>query len=82
MMRNEEVLTENIIVYNVDMDKLKQAYYNNDIEVINKYKYLIMLGLNEGELENFFKEDEIIDMYRKTVKDINGNVLFQPLFTR
>lgn len=84
LMKDEvnKVLTENIIIYNVDMDKLKKSYYNKDEDTVKKYKYLIMLDLSDEELENFEKGDEIVETYRKTITDINGNVLFQPLFTR
>jgi len=75
------LLTENIAIYYVNLDKLKKAYYNKNEEIINKYKYVIMLILEHAELEEFMKGDEIIKMYSNEVALINGEPAFGPIFT-
>ena len=34
----EEVFSENFKIYEINVDLLKEAYYNNNVEIVNKYK--------------------------------------------
>ena len=47
-------------------------YYNKDVKNINKYKYIIMLGLNLEELTKFNLEygDEIVNEYTDKFKEL------------
>ena len=41
-----EVLSDNLVLYVFNMDKILDIWYSKDEKLIKKYKYLIMLNLN------------------------------------
>ena len=47
----EEVFSENFKIYEINVDLLKEAYYNKDVEIVNKDKPVIMLTLDREELK-------------------------------
>lgn len=78
----EEIFSENFIIYEINVDLLKEAYYNNDEEIINKYKPVIMLTLNREELEEFSLGDERVMEYRKRVEELNSDPEFMVFMSR
>ena len=78
----EEVFSENFKIYEINVDLLKEAYYNNDVEIVNKYKPVIMLTLNREELEEFSLGDERIMEYKKRVEDLNSDPEFMVFMSR
>ena len=65
-----EKFIENIKVISVNMDKIMEKPYNE------KYKYLIMLGLEKEELDNFYKGDEIVEEFKKEINKLNSDPEF------
>ena len=47
----EEVFSENFKIYEINVDLLKEAYYNKVVEIVNKDKPVIMLTLDREELK-------------------------------
>ena len=78
----EEVFSENFKIYEINVDLLKEAYYNNNVEIVNKYKPVIMLTLDREELEEFSVGDERIMEYKKRVEKLNSNPEFMVFMSR
>ena len=74
--KEEEFYSENFKIYEINVDLLKESYYNNDKEVIDKYKAVIMLTLDREELEKLSMGDERVMEYRKRVEELNDNENF------
>ena len=81
-IKNEYVIKEvkgnnryidNFTIIEVNMDKLKEKWEAKEKEVIEKYKYVLMMELNKKELEKLIKEegDEIIMGYKEQIEKIN-----------
>ena len=78
----EEVFSENFKIYEINVDLLKEAYYNKDVEIVNKYKPVIMLTLDREELEEFSVGDERIMEYKKRVEKLNSDPEFMVFMSR
>ena len=78
----EEVFSENFKIYEINVDLLKEAYYNNNVEIVNKYKPVIMLTLDREELEEFSVGDERIMEYKKRVEKLNSDPEFMVFMSR
>ncbi len=79
---------DNVKMIEYDMDKILDLWYHrNDKdkqEEIEKYKYLMMLGLDREKLRIFseeHKEDEFIMEYRKKIEEANDKKQFEPFLT-
>ena len=61
------------------MDKIKDIWYSNSRNEIEKYKYLIMLDLNQEELKTLeeLSQDRSVDKYMKTIEEVNQNPDFR-----
>ena len=61
------------------MDKIKDIWYSNSKNEIEKYKYLIMLDLNQEELKTLeeLSQDRSVDKYMKTIEEVNQNPDFR-----
>ena len=57
-------------------------WYDKDEENIEKYKYLIMLDLEEKELEELSKRDEEVKKYMEEVERINQDPKFREYMTK
>ena len=72
---NKIRLTNILTIYNININFYVNKYYERDTEFISKYKYIIMLGLELDELENFSKEDDFVKKFTKRVKEVNEDVI-------
>ena len=61
------------------MDKIKDIWYSKSRNEIEKYKYLIMLDLNQEELKTLeeLSQDRSVDKYMKTIEEVNQNPDFR-----
>ena len=86
-LKNEEhKITSDMFNYlEIFVDYYEKEYYNKgNKELINKYKYIIMLGLTLDELEEFNRKygDDIVAKYTKSFKEMLLAEPFEPLFSR
>ena len=72
----QEKYIENAEFYLVNVDKIKEFWYANNKEEIEKYKYIIMLDLEKEELKKLGKEDKIVKIFAKNVIGINEGFKF------
>jgi len=79
-----KILTEKLIYSEIYIQNLVDLWYNRNENEIQKYKHLIMLGLNIKELKKFNLEygDEIVDKYTKDFSKLLDNMVFEPLFDK
>jgi len=82
--QNGKILTKKLIYSEIYIQNLVDLWYNKDENEIQKYKHLIMLGLNLKELKKFNLEygDEIVDKYTKDFSKLLDNMIFEPLFDK
>ena len=73
------VLSDKLLYSEIYIDNFVKMYYNKD-EEIEKYKYLIMLGLDIESLRKFSEEygDEIVRKYREEFEKIASRKIFEP----
>ena len=73
------VLSDKLLYSEIYIDNFVKMYYNKD-EEIEKYKYLIMLGLDIESLRIFSEEygDEIVRKYREEFEKIASRKVFEP----
>ena len=86
-LKNEEnKITSKMFLYKeIFADYYIKKFYNKgNKKLINKYKYIIMLGLNLKELEEFNERygDKIVEEYTKSFKEMLLAKPFEPLFDR
>ena len=60
------------------MSKIINMYEDNNNES-KKYKYLIMLDLDDNSLENYLKNDSIAEKYKREIKKLNNDPNFRNL---
>ena len=78
MIRDEDndPFVRNFIIYDINMVKCKNLWYTKDKE-FDKYKYLMMLDLNEEKLEYLSKKDEVVSKYMETLEEVNKDPEFR-----
>lgn len=77
--RKVTVWVENFKIIEVNMERLKQMWYDKSSEDIEKYKYLMMLDMNKSDLISLQKingSDKIVKEYSDKVCELNRNVNF------
>ncbi|MBR1414149.1 MAG: hypothetical protein IJ574_05745 [Bacilli bacterium] len=74
---------ENLRLVEFNMDKIIDYWYNNDTEMINKYKHLIVLNLPRKELEKIIEkeDDEFMVYVGKSILELNDQERYAPLIT-
>ena len=74
----KDAFVDNFKIIEINMDRLMNAWYDNDEKEIEKYKYLIMLDLDREGLEKMNKKekDKIIEEYKDRVYTLNGEIAF------
>ena len=66
----------NFTIYELNMDYYLNLWYSKNEKEIDKYKYLIMLDLEEDDLIKLSKRDKVINKYMEEVKKINEDPEF------
>ena len=72
MIRDDDndPFVRNFIIYDINMVKCKNLWYTKD-EEFDKYKYLMMLDLDEEKLEDLSKKDKVVSKYMETLEEVN-----------
>lgn len=70
--QNGEILTKRLVYSEIYIPNLVESWHNKNEGTIQKYKHLIMLGLNLKDLKKFNLDcgDEIVDRYTKYFEKI------------
>ena len=78
MIRDDDndPFVRNFIIYDINMVKCKNLWYTKDKE-FDKYKYLMMLDLNEEKLEDLSKKDKVVSKYMETLEEVNKDPEFR-----
>ena len=80
IINEERVLVENFKILGLSIANLYNLCYN-DNELINRYKYILMLDKTIDELVEFYPDDEIIGLYGGELMRLNSNADFVRLLT-
>ena len=78
-MQDEEgkQFVNNLIIYEVNMDYYMKMWYDKNEKEIEKYKYLIMLGLKEEGLRELSKKDKVVQLFMDDLIELNKNPEFR-----
>ena len=68
---------KNFVIYELNMDKYIDIWYNKDEKEINENKYLLMLNLELKDLENLSCKDKVVSKYMGTLEEVNQNPEFR-----
>ena len=79
--KDYEKYVNNFIIYEIDMKKLLKLWYSNSKEK-EKFKYLIMMGLEKDELDSIPKGDTIMNKYKDKITKLNEEPSFQEYMTK
>ena len=79
--KDYEKYVNNFIIYEIDMKKLLKLWYSNSKEK-EKFKYLIMMGLEKEELDLIPKGDTIMNKYKDKITKLNEEPKFQEYMTK
>ena len=52
------------------------VWYSKDNKLIDKYKYLIMLGLDRKDLKELSRRDDIVKEFNEEVEELNEDPVF------
>ena len=79
--KDYEKYVKNFIIYEIDMKKLLKLWYSNSKEK-EKFKYLIMMGLEKEELDSIPYGDTIMNKYKEKITKLNEEPEFQEYMTK
>ena len=71
----KEEYSDKLCIYEFNMDKIMELWYSKNEEA-DKYKYLIMLGLEKEELEEISRGDGFMEKFKENVVKLNSNPAF------
>lgn len=77
MSEDLEKYVDNIEIIEYNMDKLKEYWYNENTEKLEKYKHIIMLDMNKEELEKHIKGDEIMKEFKEKLDILNDTEKYE-----
>lgn len=72
-------------IINIDIAKILDKWYNElnqDLDYFNKYKYLLLIGMNEKQLKELEVEDDMIKEIKNDVITLNQNPKFYQVMSR
>ena len=72
-------------ILNINIDTMLDKWYNElnqDLEYFNKYKYLLIIGMNEQELRELEVEDDMIKEIKEDVITLNKSPKFYQVMSR
>jgi len=72
---------DNFEIWEYNMDRIMQIWYDNNELEIEKYKHLIMLDSNSIELEKLSKGDELVGEFKKEIEELNENETYTSWLT-
>lgn len=72
---------DNFEIWEYNMDRIMQIWYDNDELEIEKYKHLIMLDSNSKELEKLSKGDELVKEFKEEIEELNENETYTSWLT-
>ena len=72
---------ENFEIWEYNMDRIMQIWYDKEEEEIEKYKHLIMLDSNKEELEALSKGDDLVREFKKEIETLNENETYTSWLT-
>ena len=76
---------ENVKIIEFNMDKITDFWYHRDMEMVEKYKPLVLLGLDKENLDlitsTISKGDDFVAEFTDKVKHLNEDEQFQSLMT-
>ena len=73
---DNDPFVRNFIIYDINMVKCKNLWYTKD-EEFDKYKYLMMLDLDEEKLEDLSKKDKVVSKYMEILEEVNKDPEFR-----
>jgi len=74
--KTKEIYCDKIEIIEFNMDKIMKLWYSKNKEA-ERYKYLIMLGLDkQEELEKISKEDSFMEKFKENVVKLNSDPAF------
>jgi len=76
--KNQKVLTEIIEIININVDKLKEKYYNGNKKLTNKLP-IIMLTLGKEELEEIKEESEQVKEFMRILEEMNDEGIVEEM---
>ena len=68
---------KNFVIYELNMDKYIDIWYNKDEKEINKNKYLLMLNLELKDLESLSFKDKVVSKYMSEIERVNEDPKFR-----
>lgn len=66
----------NFIIYEINMEKYMEIWYNKNEKEIDRNKYLLMLNLELKDLENL-SNDKVVSKYMNELEQVNENPEFR-----
>ena len=75
MDESKKEYIKNFRIYEINMDILKEIWYDKKESEINKYKYLIMLDMDMKTLKNLPKDKEV-EEYMEKIEKLNQDPMF------
>ena len=67
----------NFKIYELNMDKYKEFWYDNDKRKIEDNKYLIMLDLEPKDLVKLSKNDRMVESFMRNLEEVNQDSEFR-----
>ena len=67
----------NLIIYEINMEKYKGLWYNKNQEEIEKNKYLLMLDLGLKDLGKLSLKDKVVSKYMSEIERVNEEPEFR-----
>jgi predicted transposase/invertase (TIGR01784 family) len=77
-LRDEEgkKYVDNYKIYEFNMDYYLDFWYNEDEEMIEKYKYIIMMNLDVENLSKLSKKSKVVGKYMEEIERVNQDPKF------
>lgn len=81
MDKDLKTYIENLEIWEFNMDRIMQIWYDNNESEIEKYKHLIMLDSSLDELEKLSKGDDLVEEFKEEIKELNENETYTSWLT-
>lgn len=77
MDKDKKLYVKNFEIYELNMDKYKRFWYDNDKKKIEDNKYLIMLDLEPKDLVKLSKSDRMVESFMRNLEEVNQDPEFR-----